>query len=207
MRQLFLAMIVGVLGVSAIGQTQSGAATKRSCDLTVAQSPAIRHIRLGMKLDEVLGLFPGSREDPGIRSALSQADKQFGMAMFGVDPNRDAYKEKLEGISRLGFQFLDNRLTSLYVGYNGPEWKSIDEFISRLSESLNLPGPKDWDASNIININGLKTLRCEGFEITASIGGTGGNSNSVHIHSLIAEQIVRDRREEVKEKARKEFKP
>jgi hypothetical protein len=204
MKSIFLVIITGVLGVSAIGQTQSGAATKRSCDLTVAQSPAIRHIRLGMKLDEVLGLFPGSSEDPVIRSALSRADKQFGVAKFGVTPNRDAYKEKLEGISQILFVFLDNRLTSLTVSYNGPEWNSVDEFISSLSESLNLPGAKDWDTSNM---DSLKTLRCEGFEIGAHIGGTDSFPNFLQLRSLVAEQIVRDRQAEVKEKARKEFKP
>jgi hypothetical protein len=203
MKSIFLVIITGVLGVSAIGQTQSGAATKRSCDLTVARSPAIRHIRLGMNIDEVLGLFPGSREDPEIRSALSQANKQIEVTRIGVTPERYASKEKFEGISLLAFEFLDRRLSSLFVRYNGPEWKSVDDFVSRLSESLNLPGAKDWEASQ----DSLKTLKCEGFEIRASIDGIGGNSNFVHIRSLVAVQIVRDRQEEVKEKARKEFKP
>jgi hypothetical protein len=203
MKSIFLVIITGVLGVSAIGQTQSGAATKRSCDLTVAQSPEVRHIRLGMNLDEVLGLFPGSREDPEIRSALSRADQQFGVTRFNVNPDRYASKAKFEGIRYLMFEFLDNRLTSLLVGYSGPEWKSVDDFVSRLSESLNLPGAKDWEASQ----DSLKTLKCEGFEIRAFIGGTGGNSNSLYIRSLVAEQVVRDRQAEVKEKARKEFKP
>jgi hypothetical protein len=204
MKRLLVVMIMAVLGVSALGQTQRGASPRGRCALTVAQSPEVRGIRLGMSVEEVLGLFPGSSDAPEIRSALSSADKHFGVTKFNVYPDRYASKVKFEGISQFAFEFLDNRLSAVYVGYNGPEWKSVDVFISRLSESLKLPSANDWEASNL---DSLKTLKCEGFEIRASIGGTDGNSNYVLIHSLVAEQMVRDRQAEVKEKARREFKP
>lgn len=204
MKEILVVMIMAVLGISTLGQTQSGASPRGKCALTVAQSPEVRGIRLGMSAEEVLRLFPVSSDAREIRASLSWADKQFGVAKFNVNPDRYSSKAKFEGISQFTFEFLDNRLSSLFVGYNGPEWKSVDEFISRLSETLNLPGAKDWEPSNI---DSLKTLRCEGFEIKTFIGGTNGGSNYVVIVSPAAEQMVRDRQAEAKEKARKGFKP
>lgn len=204
MKQLLTALIITVLGISTSGQTQSEAPRGGKCSLTVAQSPAIRGIRLGMSAEEVLGLFPGSSDAPDIRSALARSDKQFGVARFNVFTHQYASEAGFKGISQFDFEFLDNRLSSLYVGYNGPEWKDVDEFISRLSESLRLPGARDWEPSNLKT---LKTLKCAGFEIRVSVGGSDGNSNFVQVRSLVAEQMVRDRQAEAKEKARKEFKP
>lgn len=204
MKELLVVVIVAVLGISTLGQTQSGASPRGKCALTVAQSPEVRGIRLGMSLEEVLRLFPGSSDAPETRSALSLADKQFGMAKLTVNPDGYSSKATFEGISQFEFEFLDNRLFSFYVGYRGPEWKSVDEFIARLSESFDLPSAKDWEPSNI---DSLKTLRCEGFEIRTYIGGTNGGSNYVLILNPVAEQMVRDRQAEAKEKARKGFKP
>jgi hypothetical protein len=204
MKQLMVMMIMAVLGTSTLGQTQSGASLREKCSLTVAQLPEVRGIRLGMSVAEVLRLFPGSSNVPEIRSALSRADGRIGVVRFDVYPDRYPSKAKFEGIGQLVFQFLDNHLSSYYVGYNGPEWKSVDEFISKVSESLNLPSAQDWERSNVAS---MKTLKCAGFDISTFIGGTGGNSNYVQVRSLVADQVLRDRQAELKEKARREFKP
>lgn len=202
MKPLFVLMILAALVSSALGQTQSEVPAAQKCSLTLAQAPAIRGLKLGMDVEEVLRQFPGSSDEPHIRNAISMADKEFGVVRFAVPTRPHASESRFAGITGLSFEFLDSRLSSLWVQYAGPEWRSVDEFISRLSEPLNLPGPNSWEP---VNLGNEKILKCAGFVIRAFVGGS--TSNSLLLRNPDAEQIVRDRREEVKEKARKAFKP
>ena len=202
MKSLFLLITLTALVNSASGQTQSEASAGRKCPMTMAHSPTIRGLKLGMDLEEVFQQFPDRRTDPSVRQMLQWADKQFGVARFSASTYPYQSEKRFAGISQFDFEFLDNRLSAFGVHYEGPEWNSVDEFISRVAESLNLPNANYWTPSNPATI---KTLKCEGFEITAMVGGPG--SNSLRIRNPAAEQIVRTRQIEAKERARKEFKP
>lgn len=198
MKPLILAALVS----SASGQTQSDFPATQKCSLTLAQSPAIRGLKLGMGVEEVLRQFPGSSDEPHIRNALSMADKEFGIARFAVSARPQASESRFAGINGLSFEFMDSRLSSLWVQYAGPEWRSIDEFISRLSEPLNLPGPNAWEPSNL---SIQKTLKCAGFEMRAFVGES--SLSSLLLRNPAADQIVKERQSAEKEKARKAFKP
>lgn len=202
MKPVFVLMILAAVVSSVFGQTQSDVPAGQKCSLTLAQSPAIRGFKLGLDVDEVLRQFPGRSEDPYVRSALSSADSQFGVAKLHVPTFPYKSEKRFEGISQFDFEFLDKRLTSISVLYEGPEWNSVDEFISKLAEPLNLPGASYWTPSNLSTI---KTLKCAGFEVWVFLGSPG--SNSLRIRNPTAEQIVRDRQTEAKERARKTFKP
>ena len=192
-------LVLMILATSALGQTQ-GEVPK--CSLTLAQSPTIRGLKLGMDVEEVLRYFPDRSVDPQVRRALLDADKQFGRASFHapIYPNRA--ESKFAGISQFFFEFLDKRLTSFSVHYEGPEWNNVDEFISKLAEPLKLQSANYWTPSNLPN---GKTLKCTGFEVSAWVER--GGSNSVRVRNPAAEEIVKDRQTEAKERARKEFRP
>ena len=71
MRQLILVLgSVALLCSQAFAQTQSEQLTISPCTLTMAQSPAIRDVRLGMSARELFALFPGSAEKDEIKAAL-----------------------------------------------------------------------------------------------------------------------------------------
>jgi hypothetical protein len=201
MKPLFVLVILAALVNSALGQ-QSGVPATQKCSLTLAQSPAIRGLKLGMNVDEVLQQFPGTVDEPHVRNALSMADKEFGVARFGVTTRPAASDSRFAGIYGLSFEFLDRRLSSIWVQYAGPEWRNVDEFISRLSAPLNLPGPISWEPANVVD---QKTLKCAGFEIRAHVGGA--TVNSLLLRNPAVDQIVKDRQAEVKERARQAFRP
>src|SRR5689334_21403978 len=48
-----------------------------NCQLSMAGAPNIKGLKLGMTLDEVLALFPGSKDDEEVRKHLSQPPSQF----------------------------------------------------------------------------------------------------------------------------------
>ena len=200
MKPLFVLVFFIALATSAFAQTQSDVPAGQKCSLTLAQSPTIRGLKLGMDVEEVLRRFPDRSVDPQVRRVLLDADKQFGVAKF----NAPTYPHQSEfaGISQIYFEFLDKRLAAFTVHYEGPEWNNADEFISRLTEPLKLPGANYWTPSSLPT---HKTLKCTGFEVSVFVGG--GASNSVRIRNPAAEEIVKNRQTEAKERARKDFKP
>src|SRR6266576_964960 len=74
--------------------TNADGQDKPTCQLTLAGAPDIKGLRLGMTPEQVLALFPGSNEDPEIRSRLSQPPSQFGVSSFLVRPDKYASKDK-----------------------------------------------------------------------------------------------------------------
>lgn len=202
MKPLFVLMLFFALLTSASGQTQSDVPAGQKCSLTLAQSPTIRGLKLGMDVEEVLRQFPGRGSDPTVRTNLLWADKQFGVARFNAPTHPYHSESRFAGILQFDFEILDKRVSGFSILYDGPEWRSIDEFVARIAESLNLPGASYWTPSNLPT---LKTLKCAGFEISAWLGSP--DSHSLRIRDTAAEQIVKDRQIEAKEKARKDFKP
>jgi len=193
---LLVALIIAAVS-SAFAQTPN--TSTGECKLTLAQAPAIRGIRLGMSADQVLAQIPGSEADSALLARLAR--DYFGSRSAVVTPGRYVTsKEKFGGINVINLHFLDGRLVSFSIQYDGPEWRSNEQFVARLAEVLNLPGVGSWKASS----NGL-AIACDGFEIA----GQGPTPPSIAMKDMKvdANKIVRDREEVPKEKARRVFKP
>src|SRR5438270_6952301 len=65
-----------------------------NCSLTMAAAPVLNGLKLGMTPDEVLALFPGSKDDPEVRSFLSRPPTQFGVSELLIRPAKFESKEK-----------------------------------------------------------------------------------------------------------------
>lgn len=177
---------------------------KTPCTLTLAGAPTINGLRLGMTSDEVLVLFPGSKDDAEIRSSLSRPPTQFGTAGFVVRPDRFESKEKFAGINQITFTLLDGRVSSFTVGYNGPEYSHVDKFVEKFVEGRNLPADA-WEPYVGMD-NQLKILKCSEIEIRVFAGGPGGNLNYVLVKDLVADKKLKDRRAKAREKSTPEVK-
>jgi hypothetical protein len=173
--------------------TNTAAAQEKSpCTLTLAGAPDIKGIRLGMTADEVLALFPGSKEDAEVRADLS-ATRPFGVSGFLIRVAKYESKEKFAGINQITFKLLDGRVSSFTLGYNGPEYSHVDKFVAKFIEGKNLPAADQWEAYVGMD-NNLKILKCTEFEIRVFAGGQGGNLNYVLMKDLIADKKLKDRR-------------
>src|SRR6267378_5453056 len=95
---------------------------KPTCQLTLAGAPDIKGLRLGMTSEEVLALFPGSKEDAEVRTSLSRPPSQFGVSSFLIRPEKYESKDKFAGVNQITFTLLDGRVSNFSVGYNGPEY-------------------------------------------------------------------------------------
>lgn len=153
-----------------------------------------------MTPDEVLALFPGSKEDAEVRSSLSAPPNRFGGSGFLIRPEKYESKDKFAGISQITFTLLDGRVSDFTVGYNGPEYSHVDKFVAKFIEGTNLPAADQWEARVGMD-NSLKTLNCTDFEIRVFAGGQGGNLNYVLVKDLEAEKKLKDRKDKARAKA------
>ena len=179
---------------------------KAVCSLTAAQAPGVGDLKLGMTVEQVLALFPGSGEDPEVRSSVARPASPLGVSEFIIRPDRYRSKEKFAGVSQISFTLLDGRVSSLSVGYNGPEWPHVDKFVAKIVEGTDLPAADAWEAYAGQD-NQLKVLKCMDFEIRVFAGGQGGNLNYVLMSDLEAARTLKERRANAREKAGQQPRP
>ena len=155
-----------------------------------------------MKVNEVLAIFPGAEKDEALRQRFSQP--RFGLISANVSPSNYESKERFVGVRNVDFMFLDGELNSFRVSYNGPAWKSSDQFASRIAEAFNLPGVEVWKEAG----GSSKVLMCEGFAISVQMSPESG-SNSVFVRNMEKNwaKVVTEREEAARDQARRAFKP
>jgi hypothetical protein len=178
-------------------QTNNTAAQdKQPCTLTLTGAPTIDGLRLGMTTDEVLAPFAGSKDDPEVRSFLSRPPGVFGVSQLVIRPAKYESPEqpapKPGGVTQISLLFLDGRVSSMSVAYNGPAWSHVDRAVENFVAGKNLPPVNQWSAYVGMD-NQLKLLTCSEFEIRVFAGGPGGNLNYVLVKDLEAEKKLRDR--------------
>jgi len=171
----------------------------RPCNLKVSNSPSIRGLRLGMTTDQLLDLFPGSRENPKVQSDLTP---YYGRARIDFS-YFDYPSPRFKNVSGVNVVLFDGTVTEVYVSYQGPPWNSVDEMITKVAGALSLPSAENWKSGG----DHAKALKCDGFDmkVTAYQGGT--CCSSIHLEIPNIFQKVNDRKAAAEEKARKEFTP
>lgn len=181
------------------------AAAKAPCKLTTAHAPNVGGVKLGLTPEQILAVFPGSAEDAGVKADVGRPASQFGSKDFIITPQKFSTKPEFAGVKHIVFNVFDGKVSSFNIGYNGPEWKNIDDFVNQFAGNHFLPNAESWDP--FTGMDKLKTLKCEGFEVAVFAGGKGGNSNYVKVKDLKAETDLKGRRDKAIEKAMKEAKP
>ena len=208
MKQLLSVTAVFILAtVSVYSQTQSSAVTP--CSLKVGQSPAVRGIKLGMKTEDVLALFPGSADRDDIRNALFKVEgyPHFGVISLYINPDLYSTKERFRGIVNYSLLLVDGRVGEYQVQYVpppfGPKWQRPDDFVAKLAEAYKLPPPGNWTTDP--NIFAWKTLKCDGFQLKAS---TINYQGVLTVAATEAPSTTQQQRKAAfEENIRREFKP
>lgn len=172
---------------------------KPACTLNLSQAPNLKGLALGMTADDLLALFPGSKDDSEIRAELARPANQFGTSSLFIKPSKYG-GDKFADIIQVTAKFLDGKVSNLMVGYNGPEWPHVDRFVTQLVEGTSLPPADQWTAYTGLDTQ-LKILPCTSFEVRVFAGGAGGAQNYVQLQDLEAEKTLKDRRDKAKAKA------
>jgi len=185
------------------GTGTASAQEKPHCALTLAAAPAIEGLKLGMSSDEVFAVFPGAKSDPEVTSFLTSRN-QLGMSEAVVQPAKYAPKEdqakpKIGEVTQITLTFLDGRVSSLNVAYNGPAWSKVDDFVGDFLKHKNLLPVAEWNTYP--GMDQLRVLTCSEFEVRVFAGGQNGNLNYVLVKDLEADKKLKDRRAKARAKA------
>lgn len=192
-------LLIGA-SVMAAGQTseRDGAHAQAACRMTLAQAPAVGGLKLGMTPEQTLALFPGSRDDGEVRVSLSRPATQFGESTLIVRPQKYATKARFPGVEQISFKMLDGRIYTFQVGYEGVQWKHVDDFVTKFTQGRNLPPASAWEAYVGMDTQ-LKTLKCKEFEISVFAGGKNVNVNYVQLIDKEAERKLKERKAKARE--------
>jgi len=212
-RILFVFLFTATLTITALCQNQHQPENAPVCDLSLSQAPVIRGIRLGMKSDEWLKLFPGSAQDEKIKAILDQPPKypDYGLNYITFYPafssNQFSYlpREEFSGVKSVSLALFDNQIIGISILYTpypgiGSTWDDVAQLITIFSETFNLPQVSAWDKDGK-----RANLKCAGFEMILDVNTV---TAAAHLNSKYDfNQIIRQRAEADKQKGRAAFKP
>lgn len=174
-----LALLVILLCASIATAT----AQERQCTLKLAQlpdAPELFGFRIGMTKDQVKARVP---------QVVFGQTQAFGVLKTSINPDFDPKinKSTFAGVRTVSLDFLDDRLTSLWLGYDSSfKWHTVPEFIEGISQSLHLPPAwSPWKSRG-------QQLRCADFMMTLSIVAEGA---SFRILDQNAEETLTARRQ------------
>ena len=187
-----------------------GQQTSPSCSGGV--SPTIRGFRLGIKTQDVTSKYKGLRLGPvdaqgqqtvALTVSPNSLEGQNGLINLEQSSiiSKVRYPE-LTDINRMELAFIDGSLYSVSVRYeNVARWKDVDQFVSTISPSLQLP-QAGWVEDEERDY--VRHLACSQFEVHAKVEG---GRASLQLLDPAAPLTIAARKVEHEEKRRRAFKP
>ena len=161
-----------------VAHSASAQCTKKVTDLPAA--PQLLGFRLGMTKEQIKAQVPQTvfgRTDP------------FGVSKTTINPYFDPSidKTKFEGVRSISLDLLDERLTSLWIGFDETyKVHTVEEFVKLISQSLQVPANwSSWRGRG-------QQLACTDFLMTVTLIAGGP---SFRLLDTTAEGVVAQRRQ------------
>jgi hypothetical protein len=171
-----------VILLLAVACTASAQCTKKIAEIPAA--PELLGFRLGMTKEEIKAHVP--------QTDFGRTD-HFGVSKTTINPYFDPKidKTKFEGVRSISLDLLDQKLTSLWIGYDENfKAKNVDEFLKLITSSLQLPAAwRSWRSRG-------QQMRCADFQLIVQMVAGGP---SLRVLDLAAEETVAVRRQQKEE--------
>jgi hypothetical protein len=167
-----------------IAVTAAGQCTKKITEIPAA--PELLGFRLGMTKEEIQTLVP--------QTHFGRTD-DFGVSKTTINPHFDPKidKTKFEGVRSISLDLLDQKLTSLWVGYDENfKAKTVEDFVKLITQSFQLPA--SWSSYRSRG----QQMRCDGFQLQVMMVAGGP---SLRVLDVAAEETVAMRRQQKEEEA------
>jgi hypothetical protein len=169
LRALFLVLL--------LAQSVSAQCTQKIATLPAA--PELFGFRLGMTREQIKTVVP--------QTVFGHSDP-FGVTKTTINPHFDPKidQAKFEGVRSISLDLLDDRLTSLWIGYDENfKAQTVDDFVKLISASLQVP--VDWSSWRSRG----RQIRCGDFQLIVS---TLAGGPSLRLLDVSAEETVAARR-------------
>jgi hypothetical protein len=172
------ARAIMLLSLCLLARSAAGQCSRKIAELPAA--PELFGFHLGMTRDDVKARVP--------QTAFPKPD-HFGVVKTTINPHFDPKidQAKYAGVRSISLDLLDDRLTSLWIGYD-EEFKvqTIEDFVKLISQSLQLSGPwSSWKSRG-------QQLRCADFQVIVS---TLAGRPSLRLLDIAADDTVAARRQ------------
>lgn len=160
-----------------LAQAASGQCTKKISELPAA--PELSGFQLGMTKEQIKARVPQTK--------FGHAD-HFGVSKTTINPYFDETidKTKFQGVRSISLDLLDDKLTSIWIGYD-EDYKvhTAEEFVKLISQSLQLTG--NWSSYRSTG----QQLRCTDFQLIVT---TVARGPSFRLLDIGADDVVAERR-------------
>jgi hypothetical protein len=192
-RLLILIAVVWCCAQSSFAQESSA---PEPCQLERALAPDYGGVMLGMRLEELARMFPGSQElqtGPGADASTNTNISTSTNTNTGKSTNANTKpfvvslgmlelgirREEFKGVDELMLTFLGGALHRLDVRFRQPVmWKAITEFSEHASKRLAVPAGS-WDAPVIDDAKQSRVLACRGFAVVVRMDKGGPSTLSI----------------------------
>src|SRR6185503_9653507 len=165
-----------------IASTASAQCTKKIAEIPAA--PELLGFRLGMTKEEIKAHVP--------QTDFGRTD-HFGVSKTTINPYFDPKidKTKFDGVRSISLDLLDQKLTSLWIGYDENfKAKNVDQFVKLITQSLQLPASwSSWRSRG-------QQMRCDDFQLIVTMVAGGP---SLRVLDVAAEETVAVRRQQKEE--------
>jgi hypothetical protein len=161
-----------------LAQSAPAQCTKKISDLPAA--PELLGFRLGMTKEQIKARVP--------QTVFGKADP-FGVTKTTINPYFDPTidKTKFEGVRSISLDILDDRLTSLWIGFDDTfKAHTVNEFVKLISQSLQVDG--NWSSYKSRG----QQLRCTDFQLVVTTVASGP---SFRLIDTAADDLVAERRQ------------
>jgi hypothetical protein len=158
-------------------QAVSAQCTKKMSELPAA--PELLGFRLGMTKEQIKARIPQTK--------FGSAD-HFGVTKTTINPYFDETidKSKLESVRSISLDLVDEKLTSIWIGFDETfKVHTAEEFVKLISQSLQVDG--SWSSRS----RGQQ-LRCADFQLTVT---TVAGGPSFRLADAAADDLVAERRQ------------
>ena len=160
-----------------LSQTVPAQCTKKISELPAA--PELLGFRLGMTKEQIKARIPQTK--------FGGAD-HFGIAKTTINPYFDETidKSKLESVRSISLDLVDEKLTSIWIGFDDTfKVHTAEEFVKLISQSLQVDGNWSYKSRG-------QQLRCADFQLTVT---TVAGGPSFRLVDIAAEDLVAARRQ------------
>ena len=132
---------------------------------------------LGMRVEELARMFPGSEALQAAAGPAGAADKPFvaSLGMLELAIRREAFRD----VGELALTFFEGRLQRIDVRYRQPvPWQGVAEFSAHASKRLAVPADA-WGAPASDPEKQSRVLDCRGFSVVVRMDAGGPSTLSI----------------------------
>jgi hypothetical protein len=174
-----------LIALLAISGRAVGQCTKKVSELPTA--PELLGFKLGMTKEQIKSHVP--------QTEFGRTD-DFGVSKTTINPYFDPRidKTKFEGVRSVSLDLLDQRLTSLWIGYDENfKAKTTEDFVKLITQSLQLTAA-DWSSWRSRG----QQMRCADFQLIVQMVA---GAPSLRVLDVAAEETIALRRQAKEEEA------